>query len=268
MIDIHSHILFEVDDGSRSLDEAISHAKQALEAGYSGIVCSAHYKKGRFENEDYDENFKKLEEEIKAREINIKLYKGNELEINEDVFTCVEKAYSINDSKYVLLEFSENLVFEAYMKIFKKLMKKGYTPILAHIERYPHIKIEEFIKMYEKKIIFQMNIRTVMNMSKKTEILLKKGYINVVATDSHRLLRRDYNVEKYLKKLKDIVGEKRYLELTKINPEKIIKNEEVNFNSGGEKKKNEKILSFNGAVGFVFKRLFYGFNSGRSNWKG
>lgn len=80
--------------------------------------------------------------------------------------------------------------------------------MLAHVERYPYIKFQDFVKLYDKKVVFQMNLSTVSDMNKKVKFLLKNGYINVIATDSHRVGSRDYEVLKFLKKLKRIVGKK------------------------------------------------------------
>ena len=64
MVDIHSHILFGVDDGAKDLKESLELLKQAEKVGYTDIVCSSHYYIGKFENKNYDENFSILNEAI------------------------------------------------------------------------------------------------------------------------------------------------------------------------------------------------------------
>lgn len=268
MIDIHSHILFSVDDGARSLEESIEHIEKAISLGYTGIVCTAHYKVSEFENEKYEEKFNILKGEVFKRKLPITLYKGNELDIREGVLKALDKVYTINGSKYILVEFSRPLIYEAYIKIINILIAKGYIPILAHIERYPYIKFREFIQLYEKKVIFQMNLSTVKNMSKKIKFLLENEYIQVIGTDAHRVENRNYDVSCYLEELKRIVGERRYIELTKENPRKIVMNENINFETGRERNENEKILSFNGTFHNMFRKLFNGINSRRCNTKG
>ncbi|MGO2118143.1 MAG: CpsB/CapC family capsule biosynthesis tyrosine phosphatase [Fusobacterium sp.] len=109
--------------------------------------------------------------------------------------------------------------------------------MLAHVERYPYIKFQDFVKLYDKKVVFQMNLSTVSDMNKKVKFLLKSGYINVVASDAHRLGDRDYELSKYLKKLKRIVGKKRFVQLTKENPRKIIMNEDISQDVSETRKK-------------------------------
>jgi len=227
MIDIHSHILFDVDDGARNLEESIEHIQKAVSLGYNKIVCTTHYKINEFENENYNKNFNILQGEVLKRKLPITLYKGNELDIRGDILKVLDNVNTINNSRYILIEFSSPLVFKAYIKIIDSLLEMGYIPVLAHVERYPHIKFQDFVKLYDKKVVFQMNLSTVSDMSKKVKFLLKNGYINVVASDAHRLGDRDYELSKYLKKLKKIVGEKRFIQLTKDNPRKIIMNEDI-----------------------------------------
>ena len=268
MIDIHSHILFAVDDGARNLEESIEHIERAIDLGYSGIVCSTHYKINEFENENYNKNFEILQGEVLKRKLPITLYKGNELDLRGDILKALDNVNTINSSRYILVEFSSPLVFKAYIKIIDSLLHRGYIPVLAHVERYPYIKFQEFMKLIDKKVVFQMNLNTASHMSKKVRFLLKRGYINVVATDAHRVGSRDYEVPKHLKKLKRIVGKKRFIQLTKENPRKIIMNEDINFKTRGEISKHEKILSFNGVLCFIFKKLSNGINCGRCDSKG
>ena len=268
MIDIHSHILFSVDDGAISLEESIEHIEKAISLGYTGIVCTAHYKVLEFENEKYEEKFNILQREVFKRKLPINLYRGNELDLREGVMKAIDKVYTINNSKYILIEFSRPLIYQAYIKIIDNLIDRGYVPVLAHIERYPYIKFHDFMKLYEKKVIFQMNLSTVKNMSKKIKFLLEEGYIQVVGTDAHRVENRNYDVSHYLEELKKIVGEKRYIELTKENPRRIVMNENINLETGRERKKDEKVLSFNGAFHNMFRKLFNGINSRRCNTKG
>lgn len=268
MIDIHSHILFAVDDGARNLEESIGHIQKAADLGYSGIVCTTHYKINEFENENYEKNFKILQCEVLKRNLPITLYKGNELDLRGDILKIVPRVNTINNSKYILVEFTLPLVYTAYIKIIDGLIEKGYVPVLAHVERYPYIKFQEFIKLYDKKVVFQMNLSTISHMSKKVKFLLQNEYINVVGTDAHRIGNRDYEVLEYLEKLKKIVGEKRFIQLTKENPKKIIMNENIDFETRGEIRKNEKILSFNGIFYFIFKKLSNGIKCARCNSKG
>lgn len=256
MIDIHSHILFSVDDGAKSIEQSIKLLEQAIELGYTHIVCSSHYYIDLYENKDYDRNFEILKEEIKNRNLKIDIYKGNEIRVSEEVFNKINNINTINNSKYILVEITNRTMYQACKNSLKKFIELGYKPILAHIERYPSIKMKEFMELYDMGVIFQMNIKTIGNLSEKISYLLTRGYIKVVATDSHNLEYRNYKLEKELTQLKNLVGEKSFDELTKINPQNILENKEINFEIKGESNDKQKNNTSNGIFKSFWSKLF------------
>ena len=91
MVDIHSHILFGVDDGAKDIGESIELLKQAVSVGYTDIVCSSHYYIGLYENNSYLDNFNLLKEEIKRLEIPVNIYLGNEFNLDSEYFSHRDK---------------------------------------------------------------------------------------------------------------------------------------------------------------------------------
>ena len=241
MVDIHSHILFGVDDGAQDLKESLELLKQAEKVGYTDIICSSHYYIGKFQNKNYDENFKILEKEIQKEKINIKIYKGNEFAIDEEYFLHEKNIYCLNQGKYILVEMRTGVLYSICREFFKKLLKRGITPVFAHVERYPHIKISEFEELCEMGVILQMNVRSAANPIPKAKYLLGKRYIGVLATDTHRIGRRDYNISENLEEIKKNVGIEYFKILTEINPKKIINNEKINICLKGERDDEKKI---------------------------
>lgn len=257
MVDIHSHILFDIDDGAKDIAESISLIKEAINLGYTDIVCSSHYHLGFFENKNYDKNFKILENEIKKRGLQLKIHKGNELKLTEGIYEKLDKVYTINNSKYILLEFPNGILYKICRDVIKELIKLGYKPIIAHIERYSFIEIKEFIEVYNMGVIFQINIRSVNHLSKKVLYLLLNGYIKVVASDTHNSKYRNYDLKKYLVILEEKIGRKKFLELTEINPRKILNNEEIILKIKEESNEISKVSFFSGLFKFIWGKLFY-----------
>ncbi|MFR1675540.1 MAG: CpsB/CapC family capsule biosynthesis tyrosine phosphatase, partial [Fusobacterium sp.] len=87
MVDIHSHILFGVDDGAKDIEESIELLKQAVSVGYTDIVCSSHYYIGLYENRNYLTHFNLLQDEIKRLNIPINIYLGNEFNLDSEYFS-------------------------------------------------------------------------------------------------------------------------------------------------------------------------------------
>ena len=246
MVDIHSHILYGVDDGAKDIDESIKLLRQAESVGYTDIVCSSHYYIGRFENKNYIENFHNLQEKIKELGIKVNIYLGNEFALDSDYFEHSKNINKINNGKYLLVELKDYVPYSSCKKFFKKLLQDGIVPILAHIERYHHLEREDFINFKKQGVILQMNLNSATHPRSKVKPLLEQRYIDVVATDSHRYGTRDYDVEEKLKTLEEKLGKEYFNLVTEINPRKIINSEDIekNIGEGNEFKKNNGDGSF------------------------
>ena len=104
MTDIHSHIIFDVDDGSKSIEESLKLLKMLNDVGFDNVIMTPHY----IEDTEYcSYNPEKLEklnilrEEAKKNNININLYLGNEIFINDHIPESINegKIYTLNNSK-------------------------------------------------------------------------------------------------------------------------------------------------------------------------
>ena len=254
MVDIHSHILFGVDDGPIEIEESIEMIRQAVSVGYTDIVCSSHYFIGRYENFNYDRNFEILKNRILEENIPLNIHKGNEFALDPDFLLHESKINRVAGSRYILVEIKNELIYGVCKGFFKGVLAKGYIPIFAHVERYPHIKVQEFKELVEMGVVLQMNLRMAVTPIPKAKYLLENGYISIVATDSHRLGRRDYDIDEYLKKLEFYLGRELFQVLTEENPRKIIEDKKIVTKikyegDGNEEKKGNRISS-------IFSNLF------------
>ncbi len=237
MNDIHCHLLFNVDDGSKSIEESITILKDMYKCGYKNIIITPHY----ISNSNYasrkDNNLLKLEELKEALYnlgIPLNLYLGNEIYIDYDILDMLKegKVSSLNDSRYLLIELPMSGEFTGYMDVFSELRYYKYKVILAHPERY-HAFQKDFDKIYELVkygVLLQSNIDSLVgsygNTAKKMiKRLLKEHLITFLATDIHHR-KHDYGKwEKARKKALKYVSEDEYHELTVTNPLKVIKDE-------------------------------------------
>lgn len=251
IIDIHSHILFGIDDGPKTIEESLFLAKQAIKLGCKGIVCSSHYKISIYENKDYFKNFYRLKKIIKEQKINLKLYSGNEILLEPNIFKYLKEINTINNTRYVLVEIPYGLIFKVAYNMLENIKRLGYIPIVAHIERYNYFKTEEIIILANNKILLQMNLNVVNSKQKRNKKLLKKGYIKLIATDSHRIKNRNYNLKKELDKLEKIIGKKELNKLIFLNPNKIINGEILK-----EKNNDQKVLYYIIYFKLFFKNIF------------
>ncbi len=136
MIDIHSHILPGLDDGSESLEESVAMLQQAAAAGTTDIVASPHA------NQEYF--FDPLMVEQKIGELQAAVGDAPQIHYGCDFHLTLENIedalrvpgrYSINHRGYLLVEFSDFLIPKTTEETFARMMKVGLRPIVTHPER-------------------------------------------------------------------------------------------------------------------------------------
>ena len=205
MIDIHAHVIPNVDDGSKSLEASIKLIEQEIEFGVTDLVCTPHYRRHMFETsaEDVNLSFFNLVQEVNKLNLNINLYLGQEIycrtiEGFEKTLNYLDenKVLTFQNCKYILLEFSYTRDIDI-SEIVYMAIKRGYKPIIAHVERYQYIdsseKIEELIEAGAK---IQVNASSIIGKDggkrkKFVNKLISAGLIDFVGSDIHES-RKNY----------------------------------------------------------------------------
>ena len=215
MIDIHSHIIFDVDDGSKSLEQSINYLKEAKKIGVNKVVCTPHMSHGHKDKAlKIIQNFKKIKKE--ANKIGIDLYIGNEILYNDNTLNLLKtkKITTLNGTKYVLIEFkrNENQNFDTIISILNDFLDQGYYPILAHPEEYINYRnINNYKVLKENGVLLQLDStnlvlsKTTIKKYKFSKKLIKERLIDFIASDTHCTKKRDYkSLKKAYKKVKRI----------------------------------------------------------------
>ena len=223
MIDIHSHLLYGIDDGSRSIVESAYIIKGLSEIGYTDIILTPHFINGSSYMSTRENNLDlldRLKVELVKHQIPVNLYLGNEIYIDSDIIKLFKEGIisSLNDSKYLLIELPMSGENEIYYDVFLDLINMGYKVILAHPERYISFQ-KDFNKIYELKelgVLLQSNVGSVLGDygrgAKKTiKRLLKENLITFMGTDIH------HNKEEYTFVLKAKKKMGKYLTQKQIN---------------------------------------------------
>ncbi len=190
MIDIHSHILPFVDDGSASLETSLRMLEDLVESGVTDVILTPHHNK-RFEK-DKEQLLKEFEEFKKsAKDIPINLYLGQEIEATKETFSLLEKGelITLGNSKYILLEF-DYFNYQDIVEFVYRAVVRGYIPIVAHVERYEYFTLEDAMEVKKEGGLIQVNasslaIRQEKHFGKKVKALIKKGLVDFVASDYH-----------------------------------------------------------------------------------
>jgi len=227
MIDIHSHILFDVDDGSDTITESVALIKSALAAGVTEIILTPHYTgntKEDYRNENVDKHFSELVKQIKDRGIKINIYLGNEVAVYGNICDILDTkvAKTLAGSRYMLIEFPMEADVNYCLDTVYEMKMRGITPIIAHPER-----CECFKKDYSlvEKAVQEGACIQVKKIARK---LLKSKLVNFLAIDNHHIIRDKYtDLPKRIRKLNRMFGAEYINGLTVYNQEKILRNEEI-----------------------------------------
>ena len=236
-IDIHTHVLPGVDDGSKTIQDSLETIEYLKNIGITDIVVTSHY----IRNTSYNVNVKEREKilkQLKKKVEDVNLYIGNEVFLCDEVVDLYNKKEicTLNNSKYMLVELPLSTYYNNYPNAICSLNELGIVPIIAHPERYGFIKKDKkrVYELLEYDILLQCNIESLIGKygkeAKKTaKWLLKKNLVSLVATDTHRVgdLKK---INKAYKKLEKIVGKKKYEELVYLNPKRILENQEIESN--------------------------------------
>ena len=222
MIDIHCHILPEVDDGSRSLNESIEMEMIAKEQGITKIVNTSHYHTD-FSYKKGEELLKELEDfnnVLKENMIDIEVVIGNEIYYTKDLIKEIDELdfYTLNNSRYILIELPPTNFPKDLCNIVYELKEKNYIPVFAHVERYREVQEnpELIYEVINAGAIIQVNSHSILGKSGKElqkvcNTLLNRNMVHVVGTDAHSSKRRTpifldaykYVSEKYSKEMAD-----------------------------------------------------------------
>lgn len=258
MVDIHSHLLFGVDDGAQSIGESLELIEQGIELGYTDIVLTSHWGKyEEYQHKKYEKNFNVLQRAVKKKGWKVELHRGNELYVDENFFKRME-TYEYNfigESGYLLVEFHPMTLGITAQIQMEELIKRGIVPVIAHVERYVNLKKGDYIKLKKLGALFQVNIRSVRREKRLFGELIKNRLIDVLATDCHRLGKRDYDLEKYLIEIEGLVGGDEFKRLTEINPKLILEGKKLKEGTKDGEKKMARNSIFTHMVNSIFSGI-------------
>ena len=235
-IDVHNHGLFGVDDGAGSLEESLAMLRMAYEDGIRTVVFTphAHYRRGHASPQEILEKVELLRERVAEHCPGLRLFAGNELYYDSEMPEKIEngEVCRLADSRYVLVEFSPGVGFSEMKSAFREILSVGVVPILAHVERYEcfYEDKDRVPELWENGVYFQANASGVMgdhgNREKKLlKQLLKKGYVQLIATDAHDTDGRSPLLSECVAYVRKKYGEDIAQACFRSNPEKILNNQ-------------------------------------------
>lgn len=240
MIDMHNHILYGIDDGCKTIEESIETIKNMKKIGFNSIVLTPHYIEDSSFNANNNLKLQRLEilkEELLKNNIDVNLFLGNEIFINESINELIinKEIRSINNTRYILIELPFNNQILNLDDYLYELKLKGYKIIIAHPERYTYFKdnYEEARKLYDSGVLFQVNYGSIIGQYGSSSLklvkkLLKDDMVDFISTDIHKPSSSLFDKFDDIKhKIIKIIGENKFKDISYNNILKVINDEDI-----------------------------------------
>lgn len=196
-VDMHSHLLPGIDDGAKTIEESLSMIKRFIELGYKRLIMTPHVMSDFYRNtpEIILGKLDLVREACKKEGLEIQLDAAAEYYLDEGFVKKLENKEELLTfgDRYLLFETSYlNAPHQLDTAIFM-MQSQGYKPIMAHPERYVYNfgKVEKFEELYEKGVLMQVNLMSVVGyygppQKRMAEELIAKGIVNFIASDCHK----------------------------------------------------------------------------------
>jgi protein-tyrosine phosphatase len=201
LIDLHSHLLPGIDDGSKDLAMSLAMARAAAADGISTIACTPHILPGVYNNSGpaIRKAVARLAESIAQAGIPITLVSGADVHIAPDLDLQLRdgRALTLNDSRYLLLEPPHHVMPPRLEDLIFGLQAAGYVPILTHPERLSWVEghYDLIGRLVSSSVLMQITAGSVMGRFGRrpcywAERMLDEGLCHLLATDAHNTEQR------------------------------------------------------------------------------
>ena len=217
MLDIHAHILPDLDDGPAEMKDSIALARAAFKAGTEILVATPHVLNSMDMNRNMIilNRYREFQRELETEVPGLKLLLGSEIYFRPNLSDLVqyEVATINNTGCYMLVEFSLLDLPKGYERELKNLQKHGIIPIVAHPERnVMALKRPSLIgSMIEAGALIQLNAGSVTGsfgrrVKKLAHYLLKRGWVHFIASDAHSLNHRGPDLQAAVSVAANLIG--------------------------------------------------------------
>lgn len=194
--DIHSHFIPGIDDGCKTLDDSVSLIRSMIELGFRKLITTPHIMSDFFQNtpETILPGLEKLRNRLSQEFLHIELEAAAEYYLDDGFLKLLNQGnlLTFGAEKYLLVEVSYINYPENINHIGFDILSKGYTPVLAHPERYPYwgVKFEEYARLKSMGFLFQLNTNSLSGyygpeVKKTAEKLAAENMIDFIGSDTH-----------------------------------------------------------------------------------
>ncbi len=226
MIDLHSHALFDIDDGAKTIEDSLDILRRAVKCGVEKMALTPHFTIGEDVEafiSERNRRFDILKEAVREENIGIKLCTGAEVYITDELFneTQLDKL-TIGNSKVILCEFKyHGLRPGDFLGYVDEVLTNGFVPLIAHPERYSYTTPSIVDEILDRGALLQVNGISLFEDSEEGETaraLVKSNCAFVIGSDIHHAQSRR------LTAMEKLNQSGKWQRIISTNPDKIFEN--------------------------------------------
>jgi protein-tyrosine phosphatase len=233
VIDLHTHLLWDWDDGPDDRPQALEMCRIAEKDGIKAIALTPHvYRLSR-----YGDNLDILRERMvefaqRMGEVPIDFHWGAEVFVHPEVVASIEKyRFTLDSTNYVFLEFPSDAVPPGTGNLVYGLMAKGYVPIISHPERNrgfmerPEV-LYELVSMGCIAQVTAMSLTGEFGRETRSAagLFLEHNLVHIIASDAHSSILRPPVLSAAVEAARKIVGEAKAMAMVTEIPQAILEN--------------------------------------------
>lgn len=189
MIDLHSHVLPGVDDGSRTVEQSVRVLRAFAAKGITDVACTPHLLASNVAlgwPEKYEEAWLRLAEWTPK---GIRVHRGAEVMLDRPIPRAAgERRVTIANSRYLLVEFNRMVPAEIVARALTEIVQLDLVPILAHPERYSSCSVDTVRVWRELGSVIQVDATTMTlprRRGDRARDLVFAGLADILAADNH-----------------------------------------------------------------------------------
>jgi protein-tyrosine phosphatase len=234
MIDLHTHLLPDWDDGAVDWNEMSKMAKVAEKDGIKKMVLTPHiFRLSKYRNDLGVLELRMAQFREKAAELPIEFYRGAEVFVHHEMVERIkENNLTINGTDYVFVEFPADYVLAGVRDLFYQLMLDGFIPIISHPERnlafaekpellFDLVKMGSLAQVTTKSLTGEFGRET----RRVARLFLEHNLVHIIASDAHDSEKRPPVLSVGAKEAAKVVGEERAQAMVTTVPQAILDNQ-------------------------------------------
>jgi protein-tyrosine phosphatase len=197
LTDMHSHLIPGIDDGAKEIEDSIELIRNLYDLGFRKLYTTPHIMSDYFRNnpENINEGLARVREAIKAEGIDMEIHAAAEYYLDDGFMKKLENERLLTiGENYLLFEISYINCPDNVEEVIFRMQVQGYTPVLAHPERYPfwYGDFDKYRKLKDIGALFQININSIggyygPDARRAADYMINAGIVDMLGTDCHHL---------------------------------------------------------------------------------